>query len=105
MNKQIQSLISKVDRKQLKNNTQRALLTMLTAKSEWLSPNSFKIPNVTRRLRELRQEDFGGFQVECQSGKTLNKRNTTARDTFYRLVPTSITKDRIAKALHLSNNA
>ncbi len=96
-NKTVQNMIDRIDRRQLRNNTQRALLTLLTTDSEWVSRTSMRIPSAAARLRDLRKEEFGGFKVECASATEL-KRNAAPRQTFYRLDTRTVTASRLQKA-------
>lgn len=106
----IKNLLASINRRKLKNNTQKVLLTLLTSKTEWVSRSSIRIPSVGARLRDLRKPQFGGFEVECASASKLGKRtrmrtqtvNSSAplervRPTYYRVNPSSVTVSRVAK--------
>lgn len=94
----IKTLLAKVNRRKLKNNTQRVLLTLLTTKNKWVSRSSIKIPSVGARLRDLRKPQFGSFKVECTSGSSLGKRSQeNSRPTYYRVNPNSVTVSRVTK--------
>ena len=99
MQDDIRKLIATINRRQLKNNTQKALFTLLTSKTEWVNRNSVRIPSAAARLRDLRKPQFGGFQVECASASMLKRRVADPkRTTYYRINPSSLTADRLAKA-------
>lgn len=101
MKREIKTLVSRINRRQLRNNTQRVLLAMLTSDQEWVSRTSLKVPSVGARIRDLRKARFGGFKVECATATKLARRaNNTGnnRQTFYRLDPASITLSRVTKA-------
>jgi hypothetical protein len=106
------NLLAKINRRKLKNNTQKVLFTLLTAKNEWISRSSIRIPSAGSRLRDLRKPQFGGFKVECASATKLGKRTrikaaqtTTGvsiatekkRQTYYRVNPSSVTLNKVAK--------
>lgn len=91
LSKKVSQLVANIDRRKLTNNTQRVLLSMLTAKNEWVPRTSIRVPSVSARLRDLRKAEFGGFQLECRSSEKDNHR------TFYRLSPRSVTFDRVRK--------
>ena len=101
ISKSVQALIQQVDRRKLSNNTQRALLALLTTDQEWVSRSSMRIPSVSARLRDLRKAEFGGFDVQCRSLTELQARsestvrNRDPRSTFYRLNPRTITLSRV----------
>lgn len=86
----------------LKNNTQRVGLRLLTADGEWLPRSSLtKIPSGTARARDLRKDEFGGFQVECKSSDDLN-RKTGKRTFYYRINPNKVTRKQIEKLFRTS---
>lgn len=93
--KTLTRLISNIDRKNLKNNTQRVLFSLLTSKEDWVSRSSLRVPNVGSRLRDLRKKEFGAFDVECVTAADLNRSNRSPRSTFYRLNPRSVTVARV----------
>lgn len=101
MQNEVKSMVSRINKRRLTNNTQRVLLTLLTSKSEWVSRTSIRIPSVSARLRDLRKAQFGGFKVECASANKLERKTRKgavhSRQTFYRLNPTSVTTSRVAK--------
>lgn len=98
MNKQVQTLIKKVDRSRCSNNTQRALLALLTAKTEWVALNTVRVPSAAARIRDLRKSDFGSFKVEVRRGTEMPTK-TSANRTFYRIDPASVTVQRVRRVL------
>lgn len=98
MQDDVKNLLAKINRRKLRNNTQKALFALLTAKNEWVSLSSIRIPSVGARLRDLRKPQFGGFQVECTSASKLGKRTQNKRrPTYYRVNPSSVTLPKVAK--------
>lgn len=112
MQDDIKKLLASINRRKLKNNTQKVLFTLLTAKNEWVSRSSIRIPSVGARLRDLRKPQFGGFKVECASANKLGKRTRTrtqltiqgpvatlenTRPTYYRVNPSSVTLSNVTK--------
>lgn len=100
MNKSIQNVVKRVNKRTLANNTQRTLLAMLTATTEWVPRTSLRIPSVGARLRDLRKPQFGGFKVLCSTspkGEVKTRKNVSNRETFYRLDPATITLSRVNK--------
>ncbi len=94
----VKNLVARIDRRKLTNNTQRTLLSLLTAKTEWVSRSSIRVNSVGARIRDLRKPEFGGFQVECASARELGRpvRKTKGiRQTFYRLTPSSVTSAKV----------
>lgn len=102
-NKSASNLISRVDRSSLTNNTQKVLLALVNTPNQdgWVARTSLRVPSVGSRLRDLRKPQFGGFQVECASASELNKRpsSVTKQQTFYRIVPRSVTVSSLKRAL------
>lgn len=98
MQDDVKRLLASINRRKLRNNTQRVLLALLTAKNEWVSRSSIRIPSVGARLRDLRKPQFGGFKVECASAARLGKRaQENRRPTYYRVNPNTVTTTRVAK--------
>lgn len=100
MNKNVNQIVSNIDRRKLRNNTQRALFSLLNAEGEWVARTQIRIPSVGSRLRDLRKEEFGGFDVQCVPASELNKTGSnrqTTRLTYYRLNPRSVTPGRVTK--------
>lgn len=98
MQENIKKLLASVNRRKLRNNTQRVLFALLTAEGEWVSRSSIRIPSVGARLRDLRKPQFGGFKVECVSASKLGKRiPENRRPTYYRVNPNSVTLSRVSK--------
>lgn len=98
--KSVKQMLTKINRSKLRNNTQRVLLALLQNENEWVSRVSLRIPSATSRIRDLRMEEFGGFQVDCATPKELNKKvrsRSTRQPTFYRVNPRSVTTNRLAK--------
>jgi hypothetical protein len=102
-NKHASKVVNKINRRKLANNVQRVLLSLVTAGNDgWVPRTSLRIPSVGARIRDLRKPEFGGFEVECKSANDLNKTSRsvqTRRQTFYRIVPRSVTVTRLTRAL------
>jgi hypothetical protein len=82
--------------KTITNNTQRVGMRLLTAEGEWLPRSSLsRVPSATARIRDLRKEEFGGFQVECKSSDDL-ARKTSKRTFYYRINPNKVTKKQLS---------
>ncbi len=98
MQDDIKTLLAKINRRKLKNNTQKVLFALLTSKKEWVSRTSLKIPSVGSRLRDLRKPQFGSFQIQCTSANKLGRRSQeNCRPTYYRVDPSSVTLNKVAK--------
>jgi hypothetical protein len=81
--------------KKITNNTQRVGIRLLSAEGEWLPRSSLRrIPSATARVRDLRKDEFGGFQVECKSSTDL-ARKTSRRTFYYRINPNKVTRKQI----------
>jgi hypothetical protein len=99
MNKNVQKMVKRIDRRQLTNNTQKVLLALLTSNTEWVARTSIRVANVSARIRDLRKTEFGGFRVECATAKQAGKRVSTTgpRQTFYRLATSTVTPQRVQR--------
>lgn len=91
----IKSFLSSLNTKEL-SNTQKVARQLLQAEGGWVPRTAFKVANATSRLRELRSKAKGAMKVQCASAAELNKK-TSARQTFYRLDPASVTKSSLKK--------
>lgn len=81
--------------KKITNNTQRVGIRLLSAEGEWLPRSSLsRIPSATARVRDLRKDEFGGFQVECKNSTDL-ARKTSRRTFYYRINPNKVTRKQI----------
>ena len=102
-NRHASKVVNKINRRKLANNVQRVLISLVKAGNDgWVPRTSLRIPSVGARIRDLRKPEFGGFEVECKSANDLNKNSRsvqTSRQTFYRIVPRSVTVTRLSKAL------
>lgn len=97
-------LLVNLKRSQLANNVQRVLLSLVMADSKdgWVPRTALRVPSASARVRDLRKSDFGGFKVECVSAQELNKASRsqqTNRQTYYRIVPSSVTVSSLRRAL------
>lgn len=79
---------------QLTNNTQRVGVKLLSAGGAWLPRSSLtRIPSATARIRDLRKQEFGSFNVECQSSDELKR--SGKRTFYYRINPSQVTQKQI----------
>jgi hypothetical protein len=90
----IQRTIRNIPKNKLTNNTQKVGLRLLTASGEWIPRSRLNVPSGTARVRDLRKNEFGAFQVECKSSEDL-KRKTSKRTFYYRINPNKVTKKQI----------
>jgi len=102
-NVKVSNVVSGVNRRKLVNNVQRVFLSLVSAQNDgWVPRTSLKVPSVGARIRDLRKQEFGGFTIECCSANELSKVSRsvkTSRQTFYRIVPRSVTVSRVGKVL------
>ena len=97
-------VVSGVNRRHLTNNTQRVLLSLVNAVSNggWVARTALRVPSVGARIRDLRKAEFGGFKVECALASEINRdgvSTVTDRQTFYRIVPTTVTVSALQQVL------
>lgn len=100
---EINKVIKNVNRRSLRNNTQRTLVALLSAKTDWVPRSALRIPSVGARLRDLRKSEFGNFKIECTSatkaGIKTRKSTSVKRQTYYRISPDSVTLSKVTKVL------
>ena len=94
----IKRTIKSINRRKLTNNTQKVALRLLSAEGSWVSRKVLErtISSASARVRDLRKEQFGGFNVECASASTLKRRGDKGA-FYYRINPTSVNKSQISK--------
>jgi hypothetical protein len=81
----------------LANNTQRVGLKLLAADGEWIPRYRLTtVPSGTARVRDLRKEAYGGFEVECKSSDDLN-RKTSKKTFYYRINTNHVTQSQVQK--------
>ena len=91
----IQNKIKNIQVRKLKNNTQKVGLRLLSSIDEWIPRSRLeKIPSATSRIRDLRKEKFGAFNIECKSSDDLNKK-VSKRMFYYRVVANKITNKQL----------
>lgn len=84
----IGQIVNRVNRRRLRNNTQKVLLALLGAGGEWVARTSLRIPSAASRIRDLRTLEFGKLDIECASAAELGvtRRSVkTKNPTYYRL--------------------
>ena len=97
MKNSVQSYVSSLNRRNFTNNTQRVLYTLLQAASRgegWVSMKSFRVPSAGSRIRDLRQESNGSFNVICKSASQLGK-SGNQRSFYYRIAQKSLTVSQL----------
>ena len=101
-------VVSRINRRQL-TNTQKVLLSLIKANTSdgWVARTALRVPNVGSRVRDLRKEKFGGFVVECTTAADLHRTSpkrcvnsvVTSQQTFYRIVPKTVTVTALKQIL------
>lgn len=84
MNTVVARYVRSLNRRTFTNNVQRVLHTLLIADGEWVSRTAFRVPSAAARLRDLRKDEYGAFDVVCSSAFELD-RNGSSRTFYYRL--------------------
>jgi len=96
MNTSTMNYVRGLNRRNFTNNTQRALYSLLTTDSTdgWVSRGSVRVSSTAARIRDLRKEEFGSFDVVCRSASSLGR--SGSRSTFfYRLNRGNITLSQL----------
>ncbi len=99
--KSVRNIVNGISRRKLSNNTQKVLWSLLTTNSKdgWVSRTSLSVPSASARVRDLRKSQFGGFRVECARPGDINRKSrNNVRQTFYRIVPSSVTPTALRTA-------
>lgn len=85
------------------SNIQKVLLTLLQADGGWVSRTSFKVPNATARIRELRNRE--DLKITCRSASEMSKtRKASARDTFYQIDTSSLKRDDLNRLFGMDSS-
>ncbi len=97
------NIINEINTRRLTSNTQKAAHRLLSANGRWLSRADLSrtVKSAAARIRDLRKDEFGAFEVECRSAIELNKQGNY-RSFYYRINPNSVTKSQIARVFRLS---
>lgn len=93
----ISDYISNVNRRALSTYNQKALYSLVKNMRDgngWVSSRNLKSSTGEVRVRELRKEKFGAFEVECVSASELGK-SAKPGTFFYRIVPRSVTLTKL----------
>ena len=98
ISKRARQMVSSVDSRKLRNNTQRVLVALLRAEGDWIPRSNVRVANATSRMRELRRPEYGGFDVQVATAAELGRPGGSRR-TYYRLNPRTVTAERIASVL------
>lgn len=95
ISKKARQMVSSVDSRKLRNNTQRVFVALVKADGGWVARSTVRVANATSRMRELRRPEYGGFDVEVATATELGRPGGSRR-TYYRLNPSTVTPERIA---------
>lgn len=93
MNTIINQYVNSLNRRKFTKNVQRVLFSLLTAEENLVSRGSLRVPSATSRLRDLRKNKYGNFDVTCLSSTELGRTGTPT--TFYRLNTNNITLSQL----------
>lgn len=99
MRKEIREFVTSLDRKSFTNNVQRVMHTLLLASisgKEWISTKSFRTRSAAARLRDLRKEEYGGFDVRCKQASEI-ERNGSQYTYFYSVGASGLTLTKLRK--------
>lgn len=99
----IQNLINQVDRKNL-TNAQKALIRLLKAEGDWVARTQIQVPSAGARLRDLRKEQYGSFDVRCSSAQKLDRPRISRGQnsniiTYYRINLRTATVNKVKEIL------
>ena len=92
---EINKFVAKLNKNRFTNNTQRVLYTLLTTNKEWVPQTAFRVASWGARLRDLRNPEFGRFNIICKSSKDLGLGGRFR--FFYRLPNKTITINKLSK--------
>ena len=85
--------------RRFETNTQRALFKLLKS-GDWVRLNDFRIPSAGARIRDLRKERYGGFEVKCRSAASL-ERNGSRHTFYYKLSQRNLTTAKVRRVFEL----
>lgn len=93
MRQSVANYVTGLNSRNFTNNTQRVLYALLkgaSANEGWVSAKSIRVPSAGSRVRDLRLERFGSFDIQCDTAMRLG-RATAGRSFLYRLVTKNLT--------------
>lgn len=97
MRQEVVNYINGLDKKSFTNNTQKALYTLLSSLEDndgWVPLSKFRVNSAGSRIRDLRKNDYGGFNVVCRSASKLDRRGN--KNTFYyKLIQKNVTVTKL----------
>lgn len=93
MNTTVTQYIRSLNRRNFTKNVQRVLFNLLTSETNMVSRGSLRVPSATSRLRDLRKDQYGAFQITCLHSSELGRTGTPT--TFYRLNTNNITVNQL----------
>lgn len=101
MRKYISKFVRRLNPRSFSNNRQKALYRLLTAKGDgWVRLNDFRVPSAGSRIRDLRKNDFGAFDVRCRSAADLGREGGT-HTFYYRLAQRNLTLEKIRNVFEI----
>lgn len=88
--------LKKINTRNFTNNTQKVAYRLLNAEGSWVSRKQLErsVSSATARVRDLRKNQFGNFDVECASASSINKKGDK-NTFFYRIHPKSVKKAQL----------
>jgi hypothetical protein len=90
------NIVNGISTRRLTSNTQKAAYRLLNANGRWLSRADLSrtVKSAAARIRDLRKDEFGAFEVECCSAVELDKQGDH-RSFYYRINPNNVTRKQI----------
>jgi hypothetical protein len=91
----IKQYVRSLNRRKFTKNVQRVLFALLINDTNTVSRGSLRVPSATSRLRDLRKDQYGSFDITCLSSTDLNRTGTPT--TFYHLNTNNITLTQLRR--------
>lgn len=93
----VKGYLTKVNRRTFTNNNQKVLFKLLNADGKWVSSADLNrlVSSAGSRVRDLRKEQFGSFQVDCADAPSIGKKGN-GNSFFYRIRPRTVNRRQVS---------
>jgi len=94
----VKNYLDSLNSRMFTNNVQRVLFQLLRAsersKDGWVTARTIRVPSAGSRIRDLRLDKFGGFDIDCATAVQLG-RSKVGRTFLYKIDTGRVTVDQL----------
>ena len=80
MRQSVRRYVERLNTRRFTNNVQRVLYTLLNKGGEWVDTGTFRVNSADSRLRDLRKNEYGRFNVVCRRQEDTTQYRIVVRD-------------------------